>query len=402
MLVVRLTVAFAVFALAGVGRSDVRAQEVPELPSRAVVLDCAEILEGWDLWWRWNYEPYLPARTAATTLPMPQRRDIAAALQGVVETTDDPILIASCLLALANIGLDQPDARLPQFFRRWLSHADQVVRERAALALGITAGTVDDVLLLAALVRDDAAGRSVSGGGVTVRTRCFAAYGLGLLAHRSSDVGSKRAALSEFREQIDDGGAVSELQIAAIVGLGLLRPPADPAGRALQAEALRVLDAFFDTARAKAAPNVRAHVPTAIARLVARGDAAVPRYLAMWAPSCAVRWLTSWGRRRWWRNPACWHWASWRRRRRPQANGARAIKPPVSCCGICSAATRIVSAAASPCLVSVVSAVPAISVCCSPGWRRSARNERQAGVRWRSACSCAITLQPKPRLSVKR
>ena len=57
MRLVRLTVAFAVVALAGVGRSDVRAQELPEFPSRAaekralVAEGLGSLAAAAPLWW---------------------------------------------------------------------------------------------------------------------------------------------------------------------------------------------------------------------------------------------------------------------------------------------------------------------------------------------------------------
>jgi HEAT repeat protein len=274
-------------------------------------------LTTWDFWWGFNKDPYINLRVAihegatATGLEgwwigkgeevitkdllrptLAQVRDeVVPALLRVLESERDNDLLTGALIALAKIG-DIADgsgeSRFAQAFRGFLDDPSQEVSETAALALGILAHR-DAVEPLVALMRDDPAGRRLVGTTqVSLRTRAFAAFGLGLVGHRSSDP-ALRADVAEHLVDVLESPhfAMRDLKVAAMTAFGLtpLDPvewtgelPADVArtnrrhvrSRQTQLEFLR---GYFDEAEARKHKGsrhwfVRAHAPTAMARLL--------------------------------------------------------------------------------------------------------------------------------------
>jgi len=75
------------------------------------------------------------------------------------------------------------------------------------------------VELLAGLVHDSNVGRAARDGRVEDRTRSFAAYALGLLAHGSDQIAVRQSVATALRAVIDDARmADRDLLVAAIHG----------------------------------------------------------------------------------------------------------------------------------------------------------------------------------------
>lgn len=252
-------------------------------------------LSTWHYWWEFNKDSYLQLKDAVhRSGPSSNRReiylgfgsvevdtqkptrnqisnDVLPALARALESTDNRDITSSCLIALAKIGENHADFRLIDLLRQRLRRPDQEIRETAALAIGI-AGRVDHgaLDLLVGLALDDANGRAAAGGEVDTRSRAFATYGLGLVAHEHTNLAIKRAAFAAARTMLADERIGSrDLKVAAIHAIGLLNVgAASAADAALQDEALQCLVAFYERPLGAGSKLIQAHCPTAIARLL--------------------------------------------------------------------------------------------------------------------------------------
>lgn len=269
----------------------------------------------WTFWWQYNRDSFVDLRSrlhagvahrggddfflgrgqSAVSAPSrrPTDRDVrdlvAPALLHVLETERNGELVAGALLALAKIG----DARSPRPLRAailpHLRRGDTRVAEAAALALGIL-GDERCVPHLLALVRDDASGQALVGSAaVPVRIRSFAAYGLGLVADASADEGLHRRIATALVEIVEaDRFARPDLQVAALSALGIvplpwtsnapIGTPAEEIARDRASLVTHLVDRLRRDPRRGGFPDVdvRAHAPTAIARLLTRGVASLP------------------------------------------------------------------------------------------------------------------------------
>ncbi|MEQ1633105.1 MAG: HEAT repeat domain-containing protein [Planctomycetota bacterium] len=257
---------------------------------------------NWQAWWEHNKEELLQPRNAiqgpisgsdefylgvrrsedlpGTQLPTDaDRRDlIAAALQKTLQDSSDRDVTTACMIGLAKVGVDVPPSKLSELFALRLREPNQEVRETAALALGI-AGLQDAFPALAALLRGDNEGRKLAGGREEVpeRSRTFAAWSLGLLAGRSTDAKQKQRTFELLSKLLADEGERSrDLRVGLIHALGLIAP--DPERSAAERMLLyRIVDAlwaFYERDLGKGNQLVQAHVPTAVVRLLGRGNAA--------------------------------------------------------------------------------------------------------------------------------
>ncbi|HTF87911.1 MAG TPA: HEAT repeat domain-containing protein [Planctomycetota bacterium] len=196
---------------------------------------------------------------------------------------------SSCMIALAKIGeVVSEDGHSPiaAAIKAYLGNSNQELAETAAVSLGILASR-DNILLLTALLDNDAARLRPLGlqGNVDVRTRAFAAYGLGLIGYKASN--EDRIAINASLRRILDGEgktmAQRDIQTACLTAIGLspleidAQAHGDVAPKSATAEKLtsrqdqlRYLLAYFgDDANN---PLLRAHAPTAMARLLSTGD----------------------------------------------------------------------------------------------------------------------------------
>lgn len=268
----------------------------PTTGSRPAVADDT----SWQVWWEFNKDPFLQLRVAVHEGPVTgsddyflgasravtardamaptaaDRRDlIAPVLARLLQSEHHRDIATACLVGLAKVGLDAPpDVDLPVLFAQRLQRDDQEVRETAALAFGID-GRSAGVATLAGLVRDDAGGRRLLGNEtVPERTRAFAAYGLGLLARRSHDSAVKQAVHDVLAPLLDKTQSPSrDLRAAAVLGLGLLAPDREVAAdKRLLWQTLGELWSYYDADLGRGEELLQAHVPTAVGRLLGRGD----------------------------------------------------------------------------------------------------------------------------------
>jgi hypothetical protein len=182
--------------------------------------DASPDLTLWQYWWGFNQAPYLRLRDAIHQrvvtgsddfwLGHGQRRgssDSLAPSEPVIRGTVVPALrqalrserqndiLDACLVALARIGDSQAEdgsEPLAADIKRFLSNSSAQLSETAAISLGILASdSADTVAILLALLADDVVTLREHDvrmrGAVPVRTRAFAAYGLGLVGSRAGE-----------------------------------------------------------------------------------------------------------------------------------------------------------------------------------------------------------------------
>lgn len=251
-------------------------------------------LSRWSVWWRANRDGFLRLddsrrRPVAVTgsddfylganrglssrnLVEATRQDavirILPALKRLLDGTDNPAIAEMSVLALAKIGRDHPDFELTALLRGHLASEHYSVRQAAALALGISQRP-GALASLGHLVLDSDAGRELTRqSSVDDRTRAFAAYGMGLVAWNGSD-SVKRTTLRTMAQILrSERMADRDLRVAAVHAIGLLRPPRVGTLRA----ALDELDRFYGRDFGRGDTVVQAHVPTAVAKLLGRGN----------------------------------------------------------------------------------------------------------------------------------
>ncbi|MEE8468055.1 MAG: HEAT repeat domain-containing protein, partial [Planctomycetota bacterium] len=208
---------------------------------------------AWDQWWSFNRDRYLALKDAIfdgtdTTTGTEDfflgkgsdrghwgpglkptekvlRGEVVPALRAALVKQMDVDIITGVLLALAKIG-DPPAGpkQLSALFSGYLTHGNQEVHETAAIALGIL-GESDAAPLLQDLMLDTSAGRRAMGRGkVPVRTRAFAAYGLGLIGYRSDAQAVKRFVVHHLARAIALGEQPTrDLIVAAVISMGIVQ-----------------------------------------------------------------------------------------------------------------------------------------------------------------------------------
>ncbi|MEW6073005.1 MAG: HEAT repeat domain-containing protein [Planctomycetota bacterium] len=272
-------------------------------------------LTAWTFWWEFNKDPILGLRRHLAALhrrsgtdgwflghgaerfaalsrgldPARIQQRIAPALRRALEAEKDNDVVTACLIALAKIGEragEEGERPVRALLLATLPHPVQEVSETAAIALGILADP-GACASLAALLADEPAGRALVGRGeVPVRTRAFAAYALGLIGARVQDE-ERRAEIVRALWRAVDGyaGSDRDVPVAGVIALGLVPalainpPPGTPAGTAPPESGLTArIDALLALFADESADSlVRAHVPTAVCRLLARIPGEYPR-----------------------------------------------------------------------------------------------------------------------------
>ncbi|HEX6812004.1 MAG TPA: HEAT repeat domain-containing protein [Planctomycetota bacterium] len=256
-------------------------------------------LSAWDLWWEFNKDSFLHLKEAvhrgsvetgsleaylgstrrpegADTMKPTDNQvltEILPALKQAIDANDQRDIASSCMIAMAKIGRNHSTFDLIDVFAPRLRRLDQEVRETAALAIGIAGidGPTESTLLID-LTLDTPAGRAAYGGEVDIRTRSFAAYGLGLLAHEHTSVALKTKALRALAKLLaDDRISQRNLKVAAIEAIGILAPGTSTAGeRQVLSEAVQCLEHYYDRPLGPGELLIAAHCPTAIAKLIGR------------------------------------------------------------------------------------------------------------------------------------
>ncbi|MFT5688579.1 MAG: HEAT repeat protein, partial [Planctomycetota bacterium] len=155
--------------------------------------------------------------------------------------------------------------------------SNQEISETAAVALGILANE-ESIETLQLLLEDHPDGRKLVGRSeVSFRTRAFAAYGLGLIGVAAKEGDRQRIVEILVNSVTNDDTSSQDLKASAIISLGLvpletINPETAPAeGEALVAHLSRSGQIDYLLGFLADDTNnflVRAHVPTALARLL--------------------------------------------------------------------------------------------------------------------------------------
>ena len=258
-------------------------------------------LSKWQFWWEFNKDPFINLKDSihapevttgdvevwvgpnrridAVDTEKPSESDIEGimrALNRALESTDDRDMVSSCMVALAKIGRDSDGIEILPIFKKRLARPDQEIRETAALAMGIS-GMPAALPDLVHIATDSQVGRKlVDRPEVDVRTRSFAAYGLGLVAHANNDLDVKQTAFAALNSIMEDKDARDRnIKVAAINGLSLLNLDLEDQsakGKTLLDETLASLDKFYDSRAGRGTDLIKSHVPPAVAKLIGRGE----------------------------------------------------------------------------------------------------------------------------------
>jgi len=259
-------------------------------------------LTTWNYWWEFNKHDFIGLRDAVHrshtstgyegfwkgrgtmssngNLLEPTRdqiqNDILPSLKKAIDSTEQRDIVSSCLIAMAKIGQDHQEFTLGDVFAPRLSRDNQEIRETAALVYGIAAIKQGNALqTLRDLALDNERGRELRGGELSVRTRSFALYGLGLYASEHSDTKVKQLALATLQKVLEDDRLRDRnLKVAAIHGMGLLAlDPADAEQAPLLDTALDALVRYYERPLGAGQQLIQSHCPTAITKLVGTDSA---------------------------------------------------------------------------------------------------------------------------------
>ncbi len=286
-------------------------------PSTGGSADAAGDLTAWQMWWALNRDGYLQLRAAlmegADSLsksdafflggatkadsdagrPSPEfvNEHVVPALLEILGKEDSPEIATATILALARIGGAQSGA-ISTALSKKMSSANQEISETAVLATGILADPASSSTLVA-LLGDTAAGKKLVGREeVPVRTRAFAAYGLGLLGRKATNPDVCRFCVHHLTSALEaDTSASYDVAVACIVSIGLvpLEPVASPDKTASPdkegpASASRS-DQFAFLARwladARRPDGIRIYAPVALAHLAGEDPALRPALVAL-------------------------------------------------------------------------------------------------------------------------
>ena len=191
------------------------------------------------------------------------------------------------MIALAKIGDandESGESAFEQVIKAFLADKNQEISETAGVSLGILAND-NSIPVLTDLLHDNDNARQnlVKANEVDYRTRAFAAYGLGLIGARTGDEEKRKEIVSTLANMIrTDQTSSRDLKVACIISMGLVPletievPPAEPVdGEEVVAQQnpgdSRVGQLQFLLDFLQNDDNnhlVRAHCPTALARLV--------------------------------------------------------------------------------------------------------------------------------------
>ena len=256
-------------------------------------------LTTWNFWWEFNKDPFIRLRDAvmqggpktgsddfylgstrkssARDSMRPTTEDILGeilpALKKAIDSTDQRDINSSCMVAMAKIGQDHPEFKLKDVFTPRLAKNDQEIRETAALSMGIAAiAGEDEMKMLTALALDKGVGREASGGDVNNRTRAFALYGLGLTAHKTTNIEIKKKAFATLKTVLDDTSLRDRnIKVAAINGMSILNiGTASDDEKTLLLDVLSTLEKFYMRKVGAGETLILSHCPPAIAKLIGR------------------------------------------------------------------------------------------------------------------------------------
>jgi HEAT repeat protein len=263
----------------------------------------------WRLWWEFNRDRYLSlskvlARTSrggddfflgAGQRDRPRERvaarvvdgQVLPALMTAIASGGDLTLTRDTILAAAKASA----ARNPMGFDVSLRHflaknPDIQIKRGAAVSLGVLNRERAVEYELLPILRDDSSGRrTCAQDPVDPSLRCFAAYGLALLAGQSGDDPTRLAAARGLAEVAGDAEAPDDVRASAFFALGFvplgvdgtvrkeepaeLKVPLRDLGEQVEFVLRHFLDGKLDTV-------VRAQAAGALGRLLAYGQAGLP------------------------------------------------------------------------------------------------------------------------------
>lgn len=290
-------------------------------------------LADWSLWWEFNKHEFLQLKARIYTAdaetsddnfflglgqensnvdrlrPSPRvvQEIVVPELLRALKRESHQDVISGCLIALARIGDGNPlveRSDMAAVITPFLSDGNQEIAETAALALGILASEQSEALLTELMEDTPRARKQLSrSDSVPMRTRVFAAYGLGLVGARTESDSLRRWVIeSLFKALQADDSAQPDLSVACLMGIGMTRlekssPPAGfddlslmpvSACRLSQIHALRQFSQRKGLER-----QVQAHLLTAISRLCQGLPAQVLEPLKL---ELAEEWLPMLGR----------------------------------------------------------------------------------------------------------
>jgi HEAT repeat protein len=266
-------------------------------------------LTQWNYWWTYNQDPYLALKARiqgtgsetggdgwflgegqktqkATLRPTEDqiRTRIVPALLDVLAKETNNDLVQSAMLALAKIGDGGDPAetmRVEAAILVRLKDSLQLVRESAALALGVLASPRSIPTLAHLLWDTDSGHELVKSSEVPYRLRAFAAYGLGLIGARATSEVDRQVVVAILRRAIEsDRTSTRDVEVACLLAIGLVpletyapagTPPATgrhlpPPESSRQAQLDYVLAILRDDEREQTS---RAQCPITLARLLA-------------------------------------------------------------------------------------------------------------------------------------
>ncbi|MCC7012128.1 MAG: hypothetical protein IT454_06185 [Planctomycetes bacterium] len=297
-----------------------------EFDSREQWIHTLRLLRGvdgasWRVWWELHRDEYLHLKDNVYASPVVQGSDecylapspawaceelrpsvervvqeTLPALFEVLATTRSASITQASLIAAARSGDEQRRGAIARSIEPYLGHANEDVAASAVLALGVL-GSAHDLDLLRAVLRDDvealAARRIAVQGRISMRVRACAGYALGLLA-RGADSATRTRAASALMGGISCANGSSEpSQVAAACALAIGLVPLDsdlfaplPDAHTQRWSSVRSLEEQIVSLSAaleqrELPVQVRAQLPTSIARLLARApQSAAVRELA--------------------------------------------------------------------------------------------------------------------------
>ena len=278
----------------------------------------------WQFWWGFNKEPYLNLRSKIrgggvttgsdefflgagskanakdTKRPGEEKiqGSVVPALLEALENERNNDILTGCMIALAKIGdksSEDGESRFENVIKPFLANPTQEIAETAAIALGILRNE-SSIPTLTALMFDRPSPdgsvdphKLVNSTTVPMRTRAFAAYGLGLIGANATSNEVRQQIAEHLMDMLEEPElSTRDVKVAAMIALGLT--PIDIAAEdaalestegdesnhqhvlSRQAQIQWILD-YFDPKQMRANEKSRhwfttAHAPTAMARLL--------------------------------------------------------------------------------------------------------------------------------------
>lgn len=223
----------------------------------------------WQFWWGFNREPYLnlkshihsgavvtgsdeywlgqgtQAQAKDTLRPSEEviRGKVVPELLAVLKTERHNDIVTGALVALSKIGPSKDEAgnsAVVDELKKWLADGQQEIAETAAVCFGIYADDkAENVAILTELLENNSNGLRDKKiqilGNVPDRTRAFAAYGLGLIGNRSSNVDVQKQIANTLMKMADGPArtmGTRDVAVACVVAMGLVPTPVDEAALA--------------------------------------------------------------------------------------------------------------------------------------------------------------------------